>query len=108
MSEEQAITAERRLNREIVAAWMMERGFATGHGDTIQDLLSELGVQVSERLETKLAEALKRREAIGKLRCSNCGKGLATISLYIQPADSIHVLCYDCKNGTGIVHGYRA
>lgn len=103
MSEEQAVTAERRLNREIAAAWMMERGFAPGHGDTIQDLLSELGVQLSGRLETKLAETLKRREAIGKLRCSKCGKGLATISLYIQPADSIHTLCYDCKNETQAV-----
>lgn len=104
MSEEQAVSLERRLNREIVASWMMERGFATGHGDTIQDLLGELGVQVSERLETRLAEALKRREVIGKLRCSNCGKGLATVSLYIQPADSIHTLCYDCTNETQAEH----
>lgn len=28
--------------REKVAAWMIERGYATGHGDTIEDLLEEL------------------------------------------------------------------
>lgn len=28
--------------RERIAAWMMERGYATGHGDTIEGLLVEL------------------------------------------------------------------
>lgn len=35
--------------REKVAAWMIERGYATGHGDTIEDLLKELEWQVKER-----------------------------------------------------------
>ena len=35
--------------REQVAAWMMQRGYATGHGDTIEDLLQELEWQVAER-----------------------------------------------------------
>jgi hypothetical protein len=39
-----AIAAE----REKVAAWMMQRGYATGHGDTTEDLLSELEWQVRE------------------------------------------------------------
>jgi hypothetical protein len=34
--------------REKVAAWMMARGYATGHGDTIEDLLVELEWQVRE------------------------------------------------------------
>ena len=33
--------------REIVAAWMIHRGYATGHGDTIEGLLQELGEQIS-------------------------------------------------------------
>lgn len=37
------------LEREKVAAWMMQRGYATGHGDTIEDLLQELDWQVAER-----------------------------------------------------------
>ena len=35
--------------REKVAAWMMAQGYATGHGDTIKDLLKELEWQIAER-----------------------------------------------------------
>ena len=35
--------------REKVAAWMMQRGYATGHGDTTEDLLNELEWQIRER-----------------------------------------------------------
>ena len=35
--------------RNKLAAWMIERGYATGHGDTIEDLLQELEWQIAER-----------------------------------------------------------
>jgi hypothetical protein len=35
--------------RERVAAWMLARSYATGHGDTVEDLLNELEWQVAER-----------------------------------------------------------
>ena len=35
--------------REKVAQWMVERGYATGHGDTVEDLLEELQWQAAER-----------------------------------------------------------
>jgi hypothetical protein len=35
--------------REKVAAWMMERGYATGHGDSVEDLLQELEWQIREQ-----------------------------------------------------------
>ena len=35
--------------REKVAAWMIARGYATGHGDTIEDLLNELDWQIREQ-----------------------------------------------------------
>jgi len=35
--------------REAVANWLMRKGFATGHGDTIVDMLDELEWQVAER-----------------------------------------------------------
>ena len=35
--------------REKVAKWMVGQGYATGHGDTIEDLLQELEWQVAER-----------------------------------------------------------
>ena len=34
--------------RNKLAAWMIERGYATGHGDTIKDLLKELEWQIKE------------------------------------------------------------
>lgn len=43
--------------REKVAAWMIERSYATGHGDTTEDLLKELEWQVRE----------SEREACAKL-----------------------------------------
>ena len=34
--------------RNKVAQWMIARGYATGHGDTVEDLLKELDWQVRE------------------------------------------------------------
>lgn len=35
-------------DREKLAQWMLSHGFATGHGDTIDDLIVELGCQIEE------------------------------------------------------------
>ena len=45
--------------REKVAHWMSSMGYATGHGDTVKDLLGELRTQIAERL-------LMEREACAK------------------------------------------
>jgi hypothetical protein len=42
---------------ELVANWIMDRGFATGHGDSIVDLLDQLEWQIAE----------KEREACAKI-----------------------------------------
>jgi hypothetical protein len=34
--------------KEKLAAWMIENGFSTGHGDSQEDLLKELSLQVKE------------------------------------------------------------
>jgi hypothetical protein len=34
--------------REAVAAWMIEHSYATGHGDTLDDLLQELVAQAKD------------------------------------------------------------
>jgi hypothetical protein len=39
--------------REKVAAWMIERGYATGHGDSTEDLLKELEWQIEERIRNE-------------------------------------------------------
>jgi hypothetical protein len=36
--------------REKLAAWMIEHSYATGHGDTTEDLLRELDWQIEERI----------------------------------------------------------
>ena len=38
-------------DREKLALWMMGHGFATGHGDTFDDLLSELERQIAEQID---------------------------------------------------------
>ena len=38
-----------KAEREKVAAWMRSKSYATGHGDTVEDLLKELEWQVAER-----------------------------------------------------------
>ena len=46
--------------REKLAAWMIERGYATGHGDSIEKLLEELEWQIEERIKNE-------REACAKV-----------------------------------------
>ncbi len=46
--------------REKVAAWMRSMGYATGHGDTVEDLLDHFGTQIAEGL-------LMEREACAKV-----------------------------------------
>ena len=36
--------------REKVAEWMMARAYATGHGETTEELLEELGWQIEEKI----------------------------------------------------------
>ena len=43
-----AYEAGAAAEREKVARWMRERGYATGHGDTTEDLLGELRTQERE------------------------------------------------------------
>ena len=42
------MNAALKTEREKVAQWMILRGYATGHGDTIEDLLQELEWQIAE------------------------------------------------------------
>ncbi len=45
--------------RELLAAWMIQNSFATGHGDTVEDLLKELDWQVKESKQKLLASVLE-------------------------------------------------
>lgn len=54
--------------REKVAAWMMQRSYATGHGDTIEDLLKELEWQVAEREREECAQLCETKHFSSPIR----------------------------------------
>ena len=54
-----AVAAE----REKVAAWMRSKSYATGHGDTTEDLLKELEWQVAEREREACAKVCESEAA---------------------------------------------
>jgi hypothetical protein len=59
--------------REKVARWMMQRGYATGHGDTTEDLLVELEWQVRELERDACAKISESYEP----RCDSCPSGVS-------------------------------
>jgi hypothetical protein len=42
------LSLERKRTRKKLAEWMLENSFATGHGETFEDLLDELSWQIAE------------------------------------------------------------
>lgn len=52
----------REDEREKVAKWMIQHGFATGHGDTIEDLLGELAGQILRHMERDVENRNVSRE----------------------------------------------
>jgi len=59
--------------REKVAKWMVERSYATGHGDTIEDLLTEINWQAAEREREGCASVAESYEPT----CDTCPSGVA-------------------------------
>ena len=47
--------------RNKVAQWMMAQGYATGHGDTTEDLLKELEWQIRESEREAIAQSLDKQ-----------------------------------------------
>ena len=50
--------------REKVAQWMTRQGYATGHGDTMEQLVDALGSEIVDRIECEIDT---EREACAKL-----------------------------------------
>jgi hypothetical protein len=54
--------------RNQVASWMMAQGYATGHGDTTEDLLQELEWQIAENWTRGMVNGVEaEREACAKV-----------------------------------------
>ena len=55
-------------DKEKLAQWMIQRGYATGHGDTVEDLLNELDWQIAENWARGMVNGVHaEREACAKL-----------------------------------------
>ena len=55
-------------DKEKLAQWMIKKGYATGHGDTIEDLLNELDWQIAENWNRALINGITtEREACAKI-----------------------------------------
>lgn len=63
-AERDRLRAERDAERERVARWMIAHSYATGHGDTIEDLLAELVGHEREQC-AKIAEQVVDRYYAG-------------------------------------------
>jgi hypothetical protein len=50
--------------RNKLAAWMIQFGFATGHGDTMEELVDALGTEIVDRID---GEVEAEREACAQL-----------------------------------------
>lgn len=51
-------------DKEILSRWMIENGYATGHGDTLGDLVAELAWQHTARIADLKARIAKLEAAI--------------------------------------------
>ena len=51
-------------DKEVFAEWMMRSGYATGHGETMADLLEELDWQITEMVQYAAAA---ERESCAKV-----------------------------------------
>ena len=68
--------------RETVAEWMIERSYATGHGDTVEDLLKELEWQIREREREACAD-------IASTCCEGCADDIRARGHVNEPAESL-------------------
>ena len=58
---------EQMTDKEKVAQWMIQQGYVTGHGDTIEDLLKELEWQILENWHRAMVNSMKAE-------CEACAK----------------------------------
>ena len=55
-------------DKEKVAQWMIRSGYATGHGDTVEDLLNELEQQILENWHRAMVNGVETEgEACAKV-----------------------------------------
>lgn len=81
-------TAGATAARKQLSAWMIANSFATGHGDTLADLLDELLGQIKELRDKSAAGDVRATEMVPQ-----CRKGNHTYCNIIGHPPACHCLC---------------
>lgn len=68
---------------EAIAKWMMQRSYATGHGETVWDLLAQLETQAIERERNRCLKAVSDAPALDE-NGYICEKGQAMKMILAQ------------------------
>jgi hypothetical protein len=64
-----AYQAGAAAERNKLAQWMIDRGYATGHGDTTEDLLQELEWQIAENWTRGMVNGVQAEREACALLC---------------------------------------
>jgi hypothetical protein len=94
-------------DKERLAIWMIQHGLATGHGETLDDLLHELSWQI----KAKDAEIERQKKAIRKLEECNeylLGRVLENNQLISELCDALVESGFYCGQGSLIQRAREA
>ena len=77
--------------RNKLATWMIAKGYATGHGDSIEDLLQELDWQIAENWTRGMVNGVEAEREACALVCINIANKPSNVILgvAINCADAI-------------------
>jgi hypothetical protein len=75
-------------DKEKVAQWMIERGFATGHGDSIEDLLKEIEWQIEARTKQAYCDGLENGLDAEREACAKVCENMERSAIWITKAEA--------------------
>ena len=83
--------------RNILAAWMIQFGFATGHGDTMEQLVDALGSEIVDRIEIEIDVAVAaEREACAKVCDETLAQHYMKQTIPERDESLFLAVCADC------------
>ena len=83
--------------RNILAAWMVQFGFATGHGDTMEQLVDALGSEIVDRIEIEIDVAVAaEREACAKVCDETLAQHYMKQTIPERDESLFLAVCADC------------
>lgn len=79
---EVAFTAGAAAERNKLAQWMIDRSYATGHGDTVEDLLEELDWQITESWSKVVIASVEAEREACAMECIKLAHGWARLGTW--------------------------